>query len=78
MLWQDVVYAFKPASNCAVSVSLCGSAFDTRLALYSRSDDWSDLTEVACNDDYCQDRSYLEVACSGSGTGLTWLLKIRL
>lgn len=68
MLWQDVVYAFKPASNCAVSVSLCGSAFDTRLALYSRSDDWSDLTEVACNDDYCQDRSYLQVSWSGSGT----------
>ncbi|KAK9901231.1 hypothetical protein WJX75_001560 [Coccomyxa subellipsoidea] len=60
----DVVYAFKPATNCAVSVSLCGSAFDTRLALYSRSDDWSDLTEVACNDDYCQDRSYLEAVMS--------------
>ncbi len=59
------MYAFKPATNCAVSVSLCGSAFDTRLALYSRADDWTELAEVACNDDYCQDRSYLEVCIPG-------------
>ena len=55
------MYAFKPASNCAVLVSLCASGFDTRLALYSRADDWSDMAEVACNDDYCGNRSYMKV-----------------
>ncbi|BDA45373.1 probable extracellular serine proteinase at N-terminal half [Coccomyxa sp. Obi] len=60
----DVVYAFKPASNCAVSVSLCGSAFDTQLALYSQADDWSDMAEMACNDDYCGNRSYLQAVLS--------------
>ncbi|CAL8471030.1 g10572 [Coccomyxa elongata] len=60
----DVVYAFKPASSCAVSVSLCGSAFDTRLALYSRADDWSDMVEMACNDDYCDNGSYLQAVLS--------------
>ena len=58
---QDVVYAFKPAQDAVVSISLCGSSYDTVLALYSRSDDWAALQQVACNDDYCSHQSYLQV-----------------
>ncbi len=59
---QDVVYAFKPAQNAVVSISLCGSSFDTILALYSRSNDWADVVEAACNDDYCSAQSYLQAS----------------
>jgi len=60
-LVQDVVYAFKPAQDAAVSISLCGSSYDTVLALYSRSNDWAALQQVACNDDFCSHQSYLQV-----------------
>ena len=43
---QDVVYAFKPAQDAAVSISLCGSSYDTVLALYRRSSDWAALQEA--------------------------------
>ncbi len=57
-----MVYAFKPAASCTVTVSLCGSTYDTQLAVYERVNDWSsDLTEVSCNDDYCENQSFLQV-----------------
>ena len=55
------MYAFKPAEDTVVSVSLCGSSYDTALALYYRSNDWAELVEAACNDDYCSTQSYLQV-----------------
>ena len=59
---QDVVYAFKPKESAAVSISLCGSAYDTVLALYDRVDDWSAIEEISCNDDSdCGTQSYLPV-----------------
>ena len=48
---QDVVYAFKPEQSTRVSISLCGSAYDTVLALFSKADDWSAIVEMSCNDD---------------------------
>ena len=59
---QDVVYAFKPAEDAVVSISLCGSSYDTALAIFSRSNDWADLVEAACNDDYCSAQSYLQAS----------------
>ena len=58
---QDVVYAFKPDRDTVVSISLCGSSYDTSLVLYSRSSDWVELVEAACNDDFCSTQSYLQV-----------------
>ena len=58
---QDVVYAFKPNRDAVVSISLCGSSYDTVLILYSRSSDWAALEEATCNDDYCNTQSYLQV-----------------
>lgn len=58
---QDVVYAFKPDQDAVVIISLCGSSYDTTLALYSRSNDWAALAEAGCNDDYCNTQSYLQV-----------------
>lgn len=61
LLVQDVVYAFKPEQSIAVSISLCGSAYDTVLALYGRADDWSAIEDLSCNDDYCGPQSFLAV-----------------
>ncbi len=43
----DVVYAYTPSSDMCVSISLCGSQFDTAIHVY-RNDD---TTLVACQDD---------------------------
>ena len=45
----DVVYSFTPAVNTCVTISLCGSYFDTVLHLYMDGP----AGFVACNDDYC-------------------------
>ena len=45
----DVVYRFTPAVSTCVTISLCGSLFDTVLHLYVDSP----AGFVACNDDYC-------------------------
>ena len=74
---QDVVYAFKPAQDAIVSISLCGSSFDTTLALYSRSNDWAAPVEAACNDDYCgpqSTQSYLQVHPTNFGSA-DWALQ---
>jgi hypothetical protein len=55
-----VVYAFKPAAACVAAISLCGSGYDTMLALYARSNDWSPLQEVTCNDDRCGEQSHMQ------------------
>jgi hypothetical protein len=47
----DVVYSFTPAANTCVTISLCGSSFDTVLQLYKAS---LGTVVQACNDDYCQ------------------------
>ena len=58
---QDVVYAFKPDQDTAVSISLCGSSYDTVLDLYQRRNDWASIEPVSCNDDFCGPQSYLQV-----------------
>ncbi|GAF88202.1 unnamed protein product, partial [marine sediment metagenome] len=60
----DVVYSYTPASNIAIDISLCNSAYDTKVYVY---DGGCPGTLVACNDDACGGsyRSQL------SGVGLT-------
>jgi hypothetical protein len=43
----DVVYSFASALQQAIHVDLCGSSYDTKLYIYD-----SNLTLVACNDDF--------------------------
>ncbi|MBN1457376.1 MAG: hypothetical protein JW912_05955, partial [Sedimentisphaerales bacterium] len=49
----DVWHSFTPAAADDYTVSLCGSSFDTTLAVY----DGCSGTEVICNDDYCGKQS---------------------
>ncbi len=51
----DVWHAFTPAVAGQYVISLCGSAFDTTLAVY----DTCDGAELACNDDFCNRQSEL-------------------
>jgi hypothetical protein len=44
-----VWHSYTPQSDQTVTISLCGSAFDTTLAVF----DACEGTELACNDDYC-------------------------
>ena len=47
----DVVYLYQPSTDVCVTVSLCGSGFDT--ALYICDALTFPITPFACNDDYC-------------------------
>jgi len=51
----DVVYAYTPASDEAISIDLCNSGFDTVLEIQDGVG-----TPVACNDDYCGLQSGIE------------------
>ena len=63
------MYAFKPEQSARVSISLCGSAYDTVLAVFSKVDDWSAVAEMSCNDDSdCGPQSALLVCPSGMMT----------
>lgn len=54
----DVVYAYVPlAGEDHLTISLCGSAFDTGLSVHNAS-----FAEIACNDDWCYGQSRLELA----------------
>jgi beta propeller repeat protein len=47
--FKDVWHSFTPTMTGDYIVSLCGSSFDTTLAVFDANLE----TEIACNDDYC-------------------------
>jgi len=51
----DVVYAYSPASDGYLNISLCGSGFDTVLEVQD-----GEHTSIACNDDFCSFQSAIE------------------
>lgn len=53
----DVVYAFVPAHDMLVNLSLCGSGYDTALYVF----EYDCFSEpYACNDDYCGTQSQID------------------
>jgi hypothetical protein len=68
----DVWYVYRPATNGTLTVSLCGSAFDTVLSVHTDCPGDAD-NEVACNDDYCDQQSQVTLEVS-AGT----LYRIRI
>ena len=52
----DVVYVYSPRADGCINVSLCGSSYDTELAI--AQDDPSQI--FACNDDFCGLQSELD------------------
>ena len=63
----DVVYSYTPALDTTFEAALCGSAYDTKLAIIT-----ADLTVIAYNDDGCNTRalqsSLADVALTGGVT----------
>ncbi len=66
---NDVWHSFTPTSTGAFSISLCGSAFDTTLAVY----DGCGGTQLVCNDDFCSSQSQVSVSLTG---GHTYFIRI--
>jgi len=58
----DVFYSFTPPVSGTYTIDLCGSAYDTSLAVYT---DCSFATTVACNDDSCGLQSSLTLSLTG-------------
>jgi len=58
---QDIWYVYTASRTGHVVVSLCGSGYDTKLAVYEGST-CPPTTLLACNDDYCDVQSQVEIA----------------
>jgi hypothetical protein len=68
---NDVWYSYTPqVDEPNVVVSLCGSTFDTTLAVLESC---NDLLLIACNDDFCGTQSQLSVSMIG---GVTYLIRV--
>jgi hypothetical protein len=59
----DVWYSFTPQQNCTLTISLCGSQFDTVLSIHNGCPG-TDLNQVACNDDFCGLQSQVAFAAT--------------
>lgn len=67
----DVWFSFTPAAGNHYEISLCGSDFDTTLAVYEGG--CSNPTETECNDDSCGSQSEL---CLYMDSGFTRLIRV--
>ena len=72
-LLSDVWFAYTAPCTGEVTVSLCGSFFDTSLAVYAGDCPPGPGTALACNDDACDAQSELTFA---AGTGEAFLIRI--
>ncbi len=54
---KDVWYDFTPNTDGTFQVSLCGSSFDTKLAVYEGCACPTPVNPIVCNDDFCDTQS---------------------
>ena len=65
-LMGDIWYNFTPAQTFVYDISLCGSSYDTVLAVYDGCACPADTAnEIACNDDFCGSQSQVKVHLAG-------------
>jgi len=69
---SDIWFQFNPLEICEVTVSLCGSEFDTKLAVYAGCPTGSGEV-IACNDDFCDEQSEVTFIAPQ-----LWNLQIRI
>jgi len=60
---QDVVYRWTAGASAPVSVSLCGSSYDTGLGVYD-----ANQVNLYCNDDYCGLQSQVDYSATAGQT----------
>ncbi len=70
---SDVWYRYTAPCSGTVSVSLCGSSYDTKLAVYGTSCPTGAGTVIVCNDDFCSVQSEVSFAANG---GQQYLIRI--
>ncbi|MCA9783233.1 MAG: hypothetical protein KC518_06590 [Candidatus Cloacimonetes bacterium] len=69
---SDIWYEYVPAVNADVTVSLCGSGYDTKMAVYEGSCPAVE-SAIACNDDFCNLQSEVTFAALG---GTSYIIRI--
>ena len=73
MYSPNIWYCYTATCNGTVTVSLCGSSYDTRVAVYNGCSCNPLGTRLACNDDYCGLQSYVTFAAV---EGNTYLIEV--
>ncbi len=66
-------YCYTASCTGDITVSLCGSGFDTKLAVYDGCGDPATSTQIACNDDYCSTQSQVKFP---GVAGNTYLIEV--
>lgn len=69
---QDIWYCYTASCDGQVTVTLCGSGYDTRMAVYDGCA-CPPTTLVACNDDFCGLQSQLSFLAT---SGNTYLIRV--
>jgi len=63
MTSQNIWYCYTAPSTCDVTVSLCGSEYDTKLAIYNGCGCYpTSIKMIECNDDFCGQQSEITFA----------------
>ncbi len=71
---NDVWFAYTASCNGEVTASLCGSSYDTMLAVYEGADCPTSATAIACDDEACgNNRSEVTFAAAA---GTVYLLRV--
>lgn len=65
----DLWHAYTPSNSGTATISLCGSEFDTTLAVFNSCNG----NELACNDDFCGTQSEIVLEVVG---GQTYLVRV--
>lgn len=72
LVTPDVWYQYTPAESGSLTISLCGSAYDTILSVYSGCPG-SFANQLACNDDACNRQSELTL---GVMAGVNYRIRV--
>lgn len=64
----DVWYRYRPYASGTLTVSLCGSSFDTVVSIHSACPTTSNNYQLGCNDNGCDKQSIQTVAVTGRRT----------
>ena len=66
---SDIWYSYIPDCDANLTVSLCGSSYDTKLAIYQPADGLcpTQPSAISCNDDFCGLSSQITLPVIGGG-----------
>ena len=69
MTSPNIWFCYTATCNGLATFSLCGSSYDTKIAVYDGTDPFT-ATMLGCNDDYCGVQSQLETVVTAGNTYL--------